>query len=203
MKHITKAAVSVLALAAALTLTGCEETMPSSYDSVKSNSAARDADVYVPTNDVEFNNYVRAQKLYDAPESIIWCTTTWGNASAPLVTVPVAGKLTSSSVSYYPNTQVYKDSSGGNLLIEAQSVDGMYHGKPPAYRYGFTPGGQYVEFFEMGAFCTTQLTEFQRSQTTVQVTLDTETSDLQARAEEALSNGDPELAQSILEELAK
>ncbi len=118
---------------------------------------------YVPPVSMDYNNFNRAQQLYAQPDTIIWCTTTWGNPSAPLVTVPIAGKLTSSSVSYLP--QDYLDySGGGNSAVSRQafSSDGMYHGSPAPYRYGFTPGGMYVDLFNMPTFCTTALTEFQR-----------------------------------------
>jgi hypothetical protein len=51
-------------------------------------------------------------------------------------------------------------------------VDGLFHPNPPGYRYGFTPGGQYVDFFNMATFCTTALTEFQRQETRVAVDYD-------------------------------
>lgn len=117
------------------------------------------------SGEVEYNNYVDAQELYDDPSSIIWCTMFPASPSAPTVTVPIRGKLTSSTVSFYPNQRKeYIDGGEYNMevMVEAQSVDGMYHGSPPPYRYGFTPTGQYVDFFEIPTFCTTALTEFGR-----------------------------------------
>lgn len=117
------------------------------------------------SGEVEYENYIAAQELYDDPSSIIWCTMFPDSPAAPIVTVPIRGKLTSSSVSYYPNYSPKAwnwDSSAGGYLMENQSVDGMYHGSPPPYRYGFTPSGQYVDFFQIPTFCTTALTEFGR-----------------------------------------
>lgn len=117
------------------------------------------------SGEVEYNNYVDAQELYDDPSSIIWCTMFPASAAAPIVTVPIRGKLTSSTVSFYPNQRKeWLDGGEYNMevMVEAQSVDGMYHGSPPPYRYGFTPTGQYVDFFEIPTFCTTALTEFGR-----------------------------------------
>lgn len=84
-----------------------------------------------PWPSVEYNNYTKAQKLYASPTTIQWCTTTWGNASAPLVTVPVAGKLTSSSVSFFPSSRVKVYSDSGEYTPERRSLDRMYHGNPP------------------------------------------------------------------------
>lgn len=172
-------------------LAGCDsDNRDDAYRDV-SNDARKRAP-YIPKNSVEYNNYVGAQEVYDDPSSILWCTTTWGNNSAPLVTVPIAGKLTSSSVSIFSGT--HKDGS------ERVSVDGMYHGSPPAYRYGFTPGGQYVDFSGMPAFCTTALTKFQRQSTQVNSTVDPEMASTQARAEAEMKKGNKDKAAQILAE---
>lgn len=140
-------------------------------------------------HNTEYNNYFKAQSTYDEPSTILWCSFTWGNASAPLVTVPVAGKLTSSSVSLFPSSQV-KDfyETDGTYNPELPSVDGMFHGSPPPYRYGFTPGGQYVDFFNMPTFCTTSLTSFQRQATKVTLTVDKQMRTAQNTAQAALAD---------------
>lgn len=143
---------------------------------------------YVPPISMDYNNYMRAQKLYAQPDTILWCTTTWGNPSAPMVTIPVAGKLTSSSVSYLP--QDFIDTESGNATLrQAFSNDGMYHGDPPPYRYGFTPGGQYVDFFNMPTLCTTAMTQFQRQQTNIALTIDPTAEQATQQAEAALKAG--------------
>jgi len=156
---------------------------------------------FIPKNNVERNNYEKAQKLYDSPSTIIWCSTTWGNASAPIVTVPIAGKLTSSSVSFFPSSRLREfGSDAGEYTPERRSVDGMYHGSPPPYRYGFTPGGQYVDLFNMPTFCTTALTKFQRQKTQVAVAYDEVAEAADSQAEAALERGDKAGAQRILED---
>lgn len=194
--------IGATAAALALTLSACgTETISSdAYDDISSKAANRTP--YIPSNDVEYENYNKAQELYDSPESIIWCTTSWGNPSAPLVTTPIVGKLTSSSTSYFPNNSA-KSNSAGVWQEENRSVDGMYHGNPPGYRYGFTPGGQYVDFYGMEVFCTTALTEFQRQSTTVSVETDTAAGDLQEQAEALLAAGDTEGAAAVLEGVNK
>lgn len=162
---------------------------------------------YLPKHDVEFKNYNAAQKLYDSPETIIWCSTTWGNASAPLVTVPVTGKLTSSSTTFFqPDAPLIADVPGDGYgayaiggTTSSRSVDGLYHPNPPQYRYGFTPGGQYVDFFNMPTFCTTALTKFQRQSTKVTVAFDPGAQQAQRNAEAALKRGDKQAAQHALE----
>ena len=156
---------------------------------------------YEPKNDVEFNNFNRAQALYDSPDTIIWCTTTWANPSAPIVTIPIAGKLTSSSVSYLPQQKQVDKGNYSWLVVDAPSSDGMYHGNPAPYRYGFTPGGQYNDFFNMETLCTTSLTKFQREKTFVSTSLDSEAATIDKRAQEALKNDDKAGAQRILDEL--
>jgi hypothetical protein len=151
----------------------------------------------------ELHNYEGAQRLYAQPNTIIYCTTTWGNASAPLVTIPIAGKLTSSSVSYFPSSRTFKpgDDGGGQYTPERRSVDGLYHGSPPPYRYGFTPGGQYVDFFNMPTLCTTALTKFQRQATKVTIDVDQQSKTADQQAQAALARGDKAGAQRILSAL--
>lgn len=143
---------------------------------------------YVPHNHVEYNNFNEAQKLYDTPSTILWCTSTWGNPSAPMFTVPIAGKLTSSSVSYLPQDKV-EEHNGNRIVRENDSNDGMYHGHPPAYRYGFTPGKQYSDFSGMEVYCTTALTEFQRQNTEVSIAIDQSAVKATERAEAVLKAG--------------
>jgi hypothetical protein len=203
---ILAAVVSLLALAAC---GKAESDRNAQLKQINHHSSQRRA--YIPGRDVEFNNYNDAQKLYDSPATIVWCTTTWGNPSAPMVTLPVRSKLTSSSVSFFPTTVVRHQTNGGDSYNpELRSVDGMFHGSPPPYRYGFTPGGQYVDFFNMPTLCTTALTKFQRQQTKVSLTIDPAAQAATSRAEAALrSHIDPATneptagaqrqAQSILE----
>lgn len=167
------------------------------------NEDSTQKQVFTPPlpNSPDFRNYNQAQRLYASQTSIIWCTTTWGNPSAPMVTVPIQSKLTSSSVSIFPSSRSYRGGgdSTDEFTPERRSVDGMYHGSPPPYRYGFTPGGQYVDFFNMPTLCTTALTKFQRAETKLALAVDdtAKAADLQAQA--ALRRGDHAQAQAILE----
>jgi hypothetical protein len=174
-------------------VTACSETEHVSKQKKTTGQVANERETfpesYVPHNHVEFNNFNEAQKIYDTPSTIQWCTTAWANPSAPLVTVPVAGKLTSSSVSYLPQDHIVESDNGGITAVESFSNDGMYHGHPPAYRYGFTPGHQYVDFFGMEVFCTTAMTEFQRKQTKIALTINPAAEEATKQAEAALKAG--------------
>jgi hypothetical protein len=77
----------------------------------------------------------------------------------------------------------------------------MYHGSPPPYRYGFTPGGQYMDFFNMPTLCTTALTSFQRQTTKVAITVDAQAKAADQAAEAALARGDRAGAQRALDAL--
>lgn len=196
-----KIALALTTVALAVGFAGCADDSTSKsgqYAQVQKRAAK--ARAYIPQNGVELSNYNRAQKLYDTPNTIIWCTTTWGNPSSPVVTIPIAGKLTSSSVSYFPSQLAYSGGGDGGYKYnpELRSVDGMYHGSPSPYRYGFTPGGQYVDFSGMQALCTTSLTKFQRQNTSVVVTVDATAKLAQAKAESALAANDPKAAQAAL-----
>lgn len=174
MKKSTKSLAAIIAASTlALTLAGCAGSEAPNRDKQLKQSTSKFDDRVPPdvTGEVEYDNYMKAQELYDDPSSIIWCTMFPASPAAPIVTVPIRGKLTSSSVSYYPNQSIIPgtNDSYGRVLGENQSVDGMFHGSPPPYRYGFTPSGQYVDFFEIPTFCTTALTEFGRE--TLSVTL--------------------------------
>jgi hypothetical protein len=152
------------------------------------------------TGDAEYQNYMKAQEqVYDDPANILWCTASFNNDASPIFTVPIAGKLTSSSVSFYPNNSPHAwGNSDGGYLSENQSVDGMYHGSPIGYRYGFTPAGQYVDFTGMDVFCTTALTKFQRQTLSLAQTDDTVTS----KAEKQLHDGDKAGAQKTVDSAA-
>jgi hypothetical protein len=195
-KLIAGAAVLSLIGGVAAGCSGSDPGQSSQREQVEKKAAKSEA--YLPQNDVELNNYNAAQKLYDTPSNIIWCTTTWGNASAPLVTVPIAGKLTSSSTTFFQPEKLVGDTDGGYLTVSSRSVDGLYHPNPPQYRYGFTPGGQYVDLFNMPTFCTTALTKFQRETTKVSVDFDPAAQAAQKRAEDYLKSGNKAAAQAAL-----
>ena len=202
MKRIIS--MTLIAILASFFAFGCAEPEPDKSETQRSQveKKASKRSAYIPTNDVEFSNYNKAQKLYDSPTTIIWCSTTWGNPAAPIITVPVAGKLTSSTVSFFPNSRLHSDDYG-KVMVEQKSVDGMYHGTPPPYRYGFTPGGQYVDFFNMSTYCSSKPSKFQRQETKLVLSVDSGLNAATSRAEKALARGDRAGAQRELEEATR
>lgn len=200
--------LAVLALLVFMTfsLTACTEEKTAAEKNVEDiykgvDKEAKERSSYIPKHDWDYVNYDRAYKeVWDNPTSILWCTFSFNNPSSPLVTVPVQTKLTSSSVSIRENTRAYFDSNsdGENYSPEVRSVDGMFHGSPPPYRYGFTPGGQYVDFFNTETFCTTAPTEFQRQQTNVSLSIDNGLQSASEEAEKALAENNEAEAQRIL-----
>lgn len=150
---------------------------------------------YIPKNQIEGSNYNKKEELFDNPNTIIWCSAFPPGSNYPVITIPIAGKLTSSSVSVFPSDKVERDH--GNAVVEAEDVDGLFHGSPPPYRYGFTPGGQYVSFEGgLATLCTTQPLEIQRQSVSVKVAGGLNKA--QKEAEVALKAGDSQKAQEIL-----
>jgi hypothetical protein len=197
----------LLVILASFSLTACddrtdaEKNVDDIYAQVDQEAEERTS--YIPKNDWDYVNYDRAwREVWDNPTSIQWCTFSFDNANSPLVTVPIQTKLTSSSVSIRPNQQVKIDNNtnGATYTPEVRSVDGMYHGSPPPYRYGFTPGGQYSDFFNLGTYCSTAPTKFQREKSEVSLTLDPELASADGDAEQALADGDEDAAQAILDD---
>jgi hypothetical protein len=198
--------IAILAVFTIGLVAGCGEVQDRQKDQYKQiEKKAKQREAYIPQHDVELNNYNKAQKLYDSPTTIQWCTTTWANPSAPIITVPIVGKLTSSSTTFFsPEGLVFDipgDGIGNSIVGPRRSVDGLYHPNPPQYRYGFTPGDQYADFFEMPTFCTTDMTKFQRESTSVTTELDPEAKRLTQEAEDLLKKGDPKAAQEKLKAL--
>jgi hypothetical protein len=86
------------------------------------------------------------------------------------------------------------------VAIPARSVDGLFHPNPPGYRYGFTPGGAYVDFFNLETYCSNKPTKFQRQNTKVSLAVDAGLGAADAAAQRALKNGDKREAQRIIEQ---
>jgi hypothetical protein len=115
------------------------------------------------------------------------------------VTVPVSGKLTSSSTTFFSPTRTAGDYYDGTAL-PSRSIDGLFHPDPPKYRYGFTPGGAYVDFFNTETYCTSKPTKFQRQSTQVSLEADPGLGRADTKAQAALKAGRPQDAQKILED---
>ncbi len=164
-------------------LLGCTAT-PQDQSAEEARERAESRRAFVQKNEVEFNNYNRRQMLADDPTAILWCTSSFPVPASPLFTVPVVGKLTSGSKRPYP-----KDGRPG--------PDGMY-GSSGEYRYGFTPGDVYADWYGMSVFCTTAPMVWQREHTTIIMDTDKELLLAQRNAQKALRAGDKARASKIM-----
>jgi hypothetical protein len=156
--------------------------------------------IYVPHNDVELQNYNARQKLADDPTTLLWCTSAFPIPGSPMFTVPVLGKLTSANKRPTPTSQVQSYyQSGGSYSPDLPGPDGFY-GSSSDYRYGFTPGGVYVDFYNLQTFCTTEPTVFQRQSTKIVMQVDANLAAAQLQAQAALRAGNAAQAQQILQQ---
>lgn len=190
MRRLVFIALAVLALGILITGCGGSSERDKAKEAVEQNT--KKIVPYVPQNEIEAKNYNKKEELFDNPNTIIWCSAFPPGSNYPVITIPIAGKLTSSSVSILPSNHGTEDG-----VVESADVDGLYHGSPPPYRYGFTPGGQYVSFEGgLAALCTTQPLEVQRQSVSVKVAGGLDKASKEAEA--ALKSGNGKEAQAIL-----
>lgn len=175
-------------------------TPPAKQAQNEAINRSQQRNLYIPTKDIEFNNYNERQKLADDPTAILWCTTAFPFPGTPLFTVPIVGKLTSGNKRPYPTSQVHVYyASNGTYNPELPGSDGMY-GSSGEYRYGFTPAKVYVEFYNMPTYCTTEPSIWQKEKTELVLQSDPSLLDAQKRAQQALVSNNPAEAQRILEQ---
>lgn len=156
---------------------------------IDADQIANDRNYYVMKNDVEYKNYDKRLRLADNPTTILWCTSAFANPSSPMFTVAIVGKLTSGSKRPF-------DSSSGI------GPDAMY-GTSGEFRYGFTPGGVYNDFYNLSTFCTTEPMVWQRQSTTIVLASDPELLAAQEKAKALLAQGKTAEAQAVLEAVFK
>ena len=202
--HISKRILTVISIFAAIGLLGLlaactDTTINPAQDKAIEKASSRTA--YVPRNDIEFKNYNKRQQLADDPSAIIWCTSAFSTPGAPLFTVPIVGKLTSGDKRPFPTSQVRE---GTSYNPELPGSDAMY-GHSGEYRYGFTPGDIYADWYGMEAFCTNEPLVWQKEATTIAMTSDPALLDAQNRASQVLRQGNnseqaQQQAQQILQQ---
>lgn len=180
-----------------LGLTACTGPGPA-VTQAQANSQKLQAQVYQQHTNVEFQNYNERQKVADDPATILWCTAYPTNPNAKPLTFPIRGKLTSSNKRPYPTTTLAGD-NGSTYTTEVPGPDSMY-GESSEYRYGFTPGGVYVDFTGLETACTTEPTVYQKQQTDIVLQTDQALVDASGQARAALQANDPAKATQILEQ---
>jgi hypothetical protein len=192
----------LVAIVLLVTITACEPGPPrveSPQEQLVREAEDNIAAIYIPKNDLEFENYNRRQLIADDPTTILWCTFFPVTVGQEPFTVPIVGKLTSSGKRPFPKTQVvdFDVTSSRSYNPEVLQPDKMF-GSSSEYRFGFTPADFYIDFTDLQSYCTTQPTTWQKNQTTLVMEADSEFSALNEAAQEALKDGDFDTAMDIL-----
>lgn len=176
-----------------LLLAGCSDDSGSAKPKPAQNAqkqgiqTAKTRQNYAPKNDVEGRNYNARLHIADDPSTLLWCTAFPTSPNAPIITVPIVGKLTSGSKRPYPTERVRidGDTSFSEYNPELPGPDGFY-GTSGEYRYGFRPDGVYVDFYNLETYCTTEPTTFQREKTLIDLGSDAGLNSIDTKVQAAL-----------------
>lgn len=192
MKKLVKYLVALGVLALALTACGPANTSASDQSLSASNKLQRQ--IFQAKNNIEFQNYNLRQKMSDDKATILWCTFFPATTGQEPFTVPVAGKLTSSSKRPYQGSSY----DGNGYSYEVPGPDHMY-GSSSEYRYGFDPTRTiYYDFTSLASFCTNTPNVWQKNKTSIVIQTDATLSSLDKAAQAALKAGDARKALLIL-----
>lgn len=197
-KHLSSLVVVIVI---ALLLGACSGLSTTKSQDIAVNKA-EDHQVYIPKNDLEFNNYNDRQILADSLTTILWCTIFPPTPGSPLVTTPIVGKLTSGTKRPYA-TEYVSTYSADKYTPELPGPDGMFGPSDPNYRYGFTPGHNYWDYTAIPMVCTDEPTVWQKESTTLVLDTDQQLLEAQKRAQDALARGNKDEAEAILAEAIK
>lgn len=194
---------ALIAMVAFATLaTGCvdEVATDNSVAGQAQQEARKNQDkLHKQVNNVEFSNYNDRLKLADDPATILWCTFFPPTVGQEPITVPIAGKLTSSAKRPYRSTQ-YVDAGNYSWYAEERAGPDAMFGSSSEYRYGFDPTRAiYTDFTDLASICTTAPTVYQRNKTHVMIETDPTLNSLTKAAEAALKAGDAKAALKILQ----
>lgn len=189
-------ALGTLVLIALLTMgaSSCSGST-SAQDQAQKRSNALQRQVYQSTHDLEFQNYNLRQKIADDPSTILWCTFFPPTVGQEPITVPIAGKLTSSNKRPYSGTY---EADNGAPGTERPGPDHMF-GSSSEYRYGFDPTRTiYYDFTSLPSLCTTQPLIYQRNKTYIAIDTAPTLNSIDKAAQNALKAGDAKKALQIL-----
>lgn len=155
LKRVARAALHSKVLYAALGLAiafilvvaiaGCSESENDKEAKVRKEHPAFQAHNYIERQ--IFNHRL---EISDDPSTVLFCTT-YPFDRPPKVNI-IAGKLVSGTKRPDP---AFFEAEHGSTGTERQDAQGMYGASVP-YRFGFTPGGQYVDFTDLPTECTTE-----------------------------------------------
>lgn len=194
MKRIILVCLGSLVLLAGGTACGPGQSAADKSAAAAEKNAANNA-FYVPSHKVEQQNYNDRQRLADNPSTILWCTFFPPTVGQEPITVPIAGKLTSSSKRPTPGTWTADTGGPGT---ERVGPDGMY-GSSVEYRYGFDPTRtQYYDFTQLPSICTNTPLIWQKNKTTIAIQTDATLSSIDKAATAALNAGNAKEALKLL-----
>lgn len=192
MSKLLNHARSALVVPAMLALSACGDEPDNTGQSAAMKAAqerAKNAQIYIPKNAVELANYNKRQEMADDPTTIIWCTSAFPVPGSPFITMPVVGKLTSGNKRPYPTAQTWVgDTTGKAYYPELPGPDQMY-GSSGEYRFGFSPAGIYVDFYQISTFCTSEPLVWQTQETKIVMQVDERLAAVQKEARKAMAAG--------------
>lgn len=205
------AALLVVVVALVMTTAACggsSKKPQSAQKQAQKGNADLQSQTYVTKNNTEFVHYNWRQELSDDPATILWCTffppgisgVTDGSTPGQAITVPIAGKLTSSNKRPYSDIKYWDAGNYSWYPLEVPGPDKMFGGSSE-YRYGFGPAGKadYQDFTGLSSYCTTQPKVWQ-SNTIIVTSTDATLQSITLAAEAALKAGDAVKAKQILDQ---
>lgn len=134
-----------MGVAVGVALAGCGGT------ETAGEKGAKIVPVYQTQHFTERQRFNQRLKLVDDPATVLFCTQ-YPFDEPPSTTV-IAGKLVSGTKRPEPTTY---EGDNGAVGTERPDAQGMYGPSVP-YKFGFTPGGEYVEYNEgLQVKCTTK-----------------------------------------------
>lgn len=190
--------ISYVIAAFCMFVAGCSavgSSKSNAKDSINQTAQDNQTNVYVAKNGTELSNYNKRLKIADDPTTILWCTFAFPVPGAPLVTVPIVGKLTSGGKRPFPQNNLSE--VGNSNSTENPDGQGMY-GTSGDFRYGFTPEEAYADMYNLSTFCTTTPMVWQKEKTVIALATDPALATATATAKAQLKAKDPNGANSTL-----
>lgn len=187
---------------------GTSNSQPTAQDKAQQASNNLQNQVYQSKHNIEFRNYNLRQRVADDPSTILWCTffppgvqgVSNGSTPGQAITVPIAGKLTSSNKRPYA---AERWSDRGNYTFTSNDAPGPDHmyGSSSEYSYGFDPTlSTYYQFSSLASFCTTEPTVWQVHNTDIVVNTQSTLASLSSAASAAIKAGNPKKALELLQQ---
>lgn len=162
---------------------------PNSEAAQRAQNANYNYAPYAIKNFIDQRNYSWRLQISDDPSMILWCTMFPPTPGTKPITVPIIGKLTSSS----------KRPFQGDSTLQVDD-QGMY-GTSGEYRFGFGPTGmqEYYDITAMSTFCTTQPMLWQTQLTIVVQSKDNALLAASQQAHDLIAAGKLKEAQAVLD----